>query len=55
MNIIERILYVFIFAVVIILIFRFVSGPEDSWICDDGEWVRHGNPVSLPPARPCNQ
>lgn len=26
-------------------IVRFViGGSEDSWICVDGEWVKHGNP-----------
>ncbi len=31
-------------------VLRFVvGGPEDTWICDKGEWVKHGNPrVSMP-------
>jgi putative hemolysin len=26
---------------------------EDSWICKDGQWVKHGNPSSPMPAKPC--
>ncbi len=31
---------------------RFLSG-EDSWICDNGEWVKHGNPSAEKPTEPC--
>ncbi len=30
-----------------------VGGPEDSWNCVDGTWVRHGNPASPAPDGPC--
>ncbi|MDD5547371.1 MAG: GerMN domain-containing protein [Candidatus Pacebacteria bacterium] len=35
---------------VVALAIRFtLGGPEDSWICSDGQWVKHGNPsVSQP-------
>jgi len=29
----------------IIFFIRFVlGGPEDSWICENGKWVKHGQP-----------
>lgn len=41
-----------IFAVIFVL--RFVlGGPEDSWICQNGQWVKHGNPGSPMPVSPC--
>jgi len=27
--------------------------PEDTWICDDGQWVRHGNPTQDMPIDAC--
>jgi spore germination protein GerM len=30
-----------------------IGGPEDVWICENGEWVKHGNPSSPMPAEPC--
>lgn len=49
---------VFLAAVVILMggifVVRFlVGGNEDSWICDSGQWVRHGNPSSGKPSKPC--
>ncbi len=35
------------------LALRFLSGDEDTWICQNGEWVKHGNPSSLKPMTPC--
>jgi len=33
----------------LILFIRFiVGGPEDSWICINGDWVKHGNPKNNP-------
>ena len=36
----------------VILGVRFFSG-EDSWICDDGQWVKHGNPSAAKPTEGC--
>lgn len=30
-----------------------LSGPEDTWICTGGAWVRHGVPVEPVPSLPC--
>jgi hypothetical protein len=41
-------------AVFILLAVRFIlSGDEDTWICDRGQWVRHGNPSSPVPQTNC--
>ncbi|MFH1451519.1 MAG: hypothetical protein ABIF89_02865 [bacterium] len=33
---------------------RFVlGGDEDTWICQNGQWVKHGNPSSQKPAGEC--
>jgi hypothetical protein len=30
-----------------------VGGDEDTWICDSGQWVKHGNPRSSMPGGTC--
>ena len=27
--------------------------PEDTWLCQKGEWVQHGHPSSPPPVSLC--
>lgn len=40
--------------VVIFLGIRFFfGGPEDTWICQSGQWVKHGNPTIPTPITPC--
>lgn len=46
-------LAIFAFAIIILGI-RFFSG-EDNWICQNGEWVKHGNPGSLKPTKACEK
>lgn len=52
----KKIIYVILIVIVVIgvVIFgiRFLSG-EDNWICDNGEWVKHGNPDAAKPTEPC--
>jgi hypothetical protein len=38
-----------IFGIKIIL-----GGSEDSWICVEGGWIKHGNPSSDMPINDCN-
>lgn len=38
----------------IILAVRFLSGPEDAWICQGTQWVKHGNPAAPIPTESCN-
>ena len=43
-------------AISVLLFGRFIlSGPEDNWICDKGEWVRHGNPSAQKPTGNCGE
>lgn len=38
------------------MILRFViGGPEDTWICEDGQWIKHGNPHDPMPIESCGQ
>lgn len=43
-----------VIGVVIVAIFiaRFIS-PEDSWVCQKGEWVAHGSPAAEKPTTAC--
>lgn len=41
-----------VFAVLMVLRF-FVGGSEDTWICVDGEWEKHGVPSAPKPQTPC--
>lgn len=34
---------------------RILSGDEDTWLCEDGQWVKHGNPSSAEPTSGCNK
>jgi len=49
--------YIFLtLAVILIGVFavRFLSG-EDDWICDNGEWVKHGSPSMPAPDKYCGR
>lgn len=48
------ILVVMIVAAAAIFGVRFFS-EEDSWICENGEWVKHGNPSAAKPTEPCGE
>lgn len=48
----------FIILIVIILLviaWGFLRGPEDTWLCENGEWVKHGSPSSSKPSEPCEK
>lgn len=45
------ILLIFIVLVVIAII-RF-SSPEDTWLCQNNSWVKHGNPLQSQPTTNC--
>jgi hypothetical protein len=50
------VIFTFLFFVLLtIFILRFIiGGDEDSWICDKGVWVKHGNPSAVMPQVECN-
>jgi len=31
----------------------FLRGDEDAWLCENGEWVSHGNPSAPKPEGNC--
>ncbi|MDD3887443.1 MAG: hypothetical protein PHN19_01580 [Patescibacteria group bacterium] len=43
---------IIILGIGIVLILRF-STPEDSWVCEKGKWVKHGNPNMEMPKENC--
>ncbi len=48
-------LYFFIILVLtigIVFVIRSFS-PEDTWICENGSWVKHGNPIDPQPTKEC--
>ena len=53
----RKLFWVLLIVVVILIVFgllRFVfGGPEDSWVCKEGVWVKHGNPDSSMPLDKC--
>lgn len=36
----------------VMLLVRLLSG-EDNWICQNGQWVKHGNPSQVMPQEKC--
>ncbi|MBU2595379.1 hypothetical protein KJ713_00925 [Patescibacteria group bacterium] len=38
--------------VLIFIIIRFL-GSEDTWICQDGKWIKHGQPKAPMPTEIC--
>ena len=43
-----------VLAIASIIVLRFViGGSEDTWICDNGEWVKHGVPSAPKPTEIC--
>jgi len=40
-------------AAVTVLFVLFLRIPEDDWICVDGQWVKHGAPLTPSPDKPC--
>jgi hypothetical protein len=56
MNKIIKILgFVFVLAGAILLLRFTLGGNEDTWICQDGSWVKHGNPSQPQPVVPCEK
>ena len=49
------IIFTFLLLVLLIIfILRFVvGGDEDTWICEKGVWVKHGNPSAEMPQADC--
>ncbi|MBN1325776.1 GerMN domain-containing protein [Candidatus Falkowbacteria bacterium] len=53
----KKVIVIVILAVILITgltiaVLRF-STPEDTWLCQNGEWIKHGNPSAPQPSTPC--
>ncbi len=46
------IILILLVAAVLALLLR---GDEDTWICEKGQWIKHGNPTKPMPAEPCGE
>src|SRR3972149_2477992 len=46
---------ILLFALVVVFVLRFLTGDEDSWICDNRQWVKHGNPSASMPLSGCGE
>jgi len=47
------VILVAVIAAISILSLRFLSGPEDTWLCQNNEWVKHGSPSAPEPTTSC--
>jgi len=53
-SVVMFILVALVIMVLFIIGLRFASA-EDAWLCQDGIWVRHGQPASGSPALSCRE
>lgn len=55
----QKTLVIFVSAILLfalILGLRFIfGGPEDTWLCQGDQWVKHGNPLAPMPPKPCGK
>lgn len=54
----KSILFLALLFILLFLFFftlRFFSGNEDDWICENNNWVKHGNPSSKMPLEGCGE
>ncbi|MFH1522391.1 MAG: hypothetical protein ABIE43_01070 [Patescibacteria group bacterium] len=53
----KKILKIFAIFLAIILFWLFlrfvIGGSEDDWICENGQWIKHGVPSAPMPEDPC--
>lgn len=51
----KKMIFVVLLLILGILFFMRMFTPEDTWICDNGEWIKHGNPSKMKPKTECKQ
>jgi putative hemolysin len=39
----------------VLFVVRLFSGNEDTWLCQNGQWVKHGNPSAAMPSTGCGE
>lgn len=50
----KKIFITIIAVVVVVFLWALIRGPEDTWICVDGQWVKHGVPYAPMPEKECS-
>jgi len=53
MKLFWKIFIVIVLVIIAALGVRFLSGPEDDWLCQNGRWIKHGNPSAPQPTATC--
>jgi len=50
----KKIFITIIIGILVLFTWLLIRGPEDTWICADGKWVKHGVPSAPMPEGECN-
>jgi len=50
----KKIFITIIIGILVLFTWFLIRGPEDTWICADGKWVKHGVPSAPIPEGECN-
>ena len=50
----KKIFIIIIGVIAFLFVWAFIRGPEDTWICEDGQWVKHGVPYTPMPEGECD-
>jgi len=54
MNTKKQIIAILVLLILLAVMF-IIRGEEDNWICERGEWVKHGNPSAPMPTEQCGE
>ena len=46
------VIFLILFVFLVIISLRVITG-EDNWLCQNGAWVKHGNPSAQMPSGEC--
>ena len=53
---VRKVSFWLLFVITVWFLVRFViGGPEDDWICVEGQWVKHGSPSAPMPEGECDK
>lgn len=52
-NEIKKFVILGIFAAIALIGLYFATRPVNKWVCQNGSWVKQGNPKEIRPLTPC--
>jgi len=52
---VKKIIVVILVCLAVGAVLLLLRGDEDTWICENGQWVKHGNPSAPMPSQSCGQ